>query len=366
MNNDQNNIVPFQDGAHEVSEAERIARDNLQKKSPLYRKIIEDTHEIVSFEDNISQLDNFKTIFSVDASAAKFDTNKGNILKAAFCAVGAGGITNINNIKTLKLYGYTALQYDFQNEEIIKSLMNDKEYEAIQKLSSSTNESDMVTIKDGAVGSIAFDVERMISLNGDFETIKNNKIIENYSKSAENGELVSSVKKINNSKSEIIQILSKEDPHIPTLNDKEVMSNILNGNEYVILKTNGEDMLPTSYTGINRLVNHFKIDPQVIGSYLNLRELITDNYVAIFAKFNNNPHPIKFEFLNKTMLQNWEFFKGIDLEMKGYTVVPIPQVKADLEAKRGRWYSKAHYKIRENKGKSSAELINGVAMPFRN
>ena len=66
------------------------------------------------------------------------------------------------------------------------------------------------------------------------------------------------------------------------------------------------------------------------------------------------------------MLKNFKFFKDVEIEMKGQTVLPIPQVIADLEAKRGRGYAKAQYKINDEYGRSSSELISGLAMPYRN
>ncbi len=362
------NSVPSVSKSHQISDQERMARVLLEKDSQKYREVISEKLEIISIDTEISNQKTFVPIKFSDGSAGKFDSSKGNIIKAAICGVVSGGRSNINGMPLIRTYDYLAFSPEYQSDEIIKLRMHDMEYQAVKLFNDSVDKEDYFLCKDGSLASLCWDMEKMNHFQFEFAFNSNPELMAKFFRMAADGQLGGAPKRINNSRSTIIKSLVGLNPHIQTLSEKEILRHVLNNNEMIILDTRGIDQLrDVSHSGFGRKTSAgYSVDSELINAYLDYKELFVDCYESVFVKLSNNPHPVKFEFLNTSMLKNFKFFKGIEIEMKGQTILPIPQVIADLEAKRGRGFAKAQYKIIDEYGRSTSELISGLAMPYRN
>ena len=162
------NKVSSSSKTHQISEEERHARTLLEKDSQKYREVVSENLEIVSIDNELSKQSSFIPIKASDGSSAKFDSAKGNILKAGICGVVSGGMTNINRSPLVRTYDSLAFSPEFQSDEIIKLRMHDMEYQAIKLFVDSLNEQQFCLSKDGSLGSLCWDMEKMNHFQFDF------------------------------------------------------------------------------------------------------------------------------------------------------------------------------------------------------
>lgn len=354
--------------AYQISEREFTARSLLVDNKDEYREIILNSLEIINIEDGLGKQKSFNSIRSSDASSAKFETTSGHLEKAGICAAVTGGTTNIEKFKDVKLLETTIVEPSHQQSEIIKLSMHDLEYRAIANAENKYKSTDSVCLKDGSLTSLLWDIAKMNHFDHEFKLNSEPEIMQTILDTASEGKLIGSPKKNSNKRSPIVSALSEYIPNLNLISEKEILSQVLKNNEILLLKNDGTDLVNLAFTSgfANKTNQNFINNSRIVNLVMDYKSLFISNYRSIFLKIAGNPHPIKLEFLNPSMLDNFEFLKGIEIEMRGITAVPFSQLRADLLAKKGRKLAIKMFEINVNYGKSSSELKLSRSVPFRN
>lgn len=354
--------------AYRISEQEFTARSLLVEKKDEYRERVLNSLEIINIEDGLGKQNSFNSIRSSDGSSAKFETTSGHLEKAGICAVVTGGTTNIENFKDVELFNTTIVEPSHQQSDIIKLSMHDLEYLAIAHAENEYKSANSVCLKDGSLSSVLWDMAKMNHFDHEFNLNSNPEIMQIILDTANEGRLIGSPKRNSNKKSPIVNALSAYIPNLNLISEKEILSQVLKNNEILLLKDDGTELVNQAFTSgfAKKTSQDFINNSRMANLVMDYKSLFINNYRSIFLKIAGNPHPIKLEFLNPSMLENFNFLKGIEIEMKGITAVPFAQLRADLLAKKGRKLAKKKFEIKANYGKSSTELKLSRSISFRN
>ena len=325
----------------EENKAKKILSENVEK----FRNCVASNFEIIDLNADLNRQRSFNSIIACDGSTLRFEKTSGNLEKFAITANSTGGHTNINKFKTVSLHDVIVIKPHNHPKDVAKLTMQDMEYYATALSAMQDSSSNYVHLVDGAIGSLLWSISKMNHFDKGFTLNSDPSVMQTLVSLATEGMLAGSPKKVSNVNSKIIDLLKVDIPNVDLLSEKYILSKILNNNELIIASTDGKKIVnQVSTSGFGRKTNDgYTTDSELVNLITDYKSLFIENYRSVFLKIGGNPYPIKLEFLNPSMLNNFNFLKGIEIEMAGTIPIPFPQYRADKLAKSGRKLAKRSF-----------------------
>ena len=301
----------------EEHEAKKVLTENLDK----FTKELKSAFEVIDLGPDLQKQKSFNMITASDGSSLRFETTTGHLEKIAIAAVCVGGHTNTDYLETIELLKATVVKPNEHPKDIAKLTMQDMEYCVTVQSAERDVIGNCVHLLDGGIASLLWSIVKMNHFDYSFALNSDPYLMETLVFLAKEGLLVGSPKKISNVESGIISLFKADIPNVDLLSEKYILSKLLQNNELIVASTNGRNIVnQVSTSGFGRKTNDGYTSDSKLANLVNeYKSLFINDYRSVFLKIGGNPFPIKLEFLNPSMLNNFNFLKGIEIEMNGIT-----------------------------------------------
>ncbi len=316
------------------------ARFDLNENKEHYRDILQS-----AFNTNIAKVEFQNSSFDVvpvygaDGAQIQPESNTEFFSEGVVASVIVGGKTQrlekIDPIEEFKTFNDVD-----KTGELAKNTMRDLEYLIIHNYFKKYNG---IVIADGSSNQVLYDIPKMLESNLFFDSTTNPEILEILYQSALDGRLIFFPKKRKSCKqdsldkcfSHIHSVLGVYNPDLHALNEREILSPLLNENEIFHSHLNGISRLNqwSSSGWSNKKIVTDNVGLDISSNFFAFKELIKNQFKGMFVKFGNNPYVQEIEYFNEDSVNIGKILKSLDIEIRGNLPQPLPILKADQIAK---------------------------------